>query len=73
MMGANGASMDSSNRHLLLKHELYQSKKQLADAQNTYQFVKREKLRVEHEKNLLEIQVKQYEDLEQKRLGDGEH
>jgi len=34
--------------------------------------VKREKLRIEHEKNLLEIQMKQLEDLHQKRLADDE-
>lgn len=63
---ALGASYDS-NKNILLKHELYQTKRQLADAQNSLQFLKREKLRVEHEKNLLEIQVRQSEDHEMKR------
>lgn len=40
---------------MILKHELYQAKKQVADSQNSYQFVKRDKLRIEHEKNLIEI------------------
>jgi hypothetical protein len=69
-----GTSYDSSSHtrhHQLLKHELYQSKRQLADAQNSFQFLKREKLRVEHEKNLLEIQLRQAEEGEgRRRLGE---
>ena len=70
-LGHNTSSYDS-NRHLLLKHELYQTKRQLADAQNSYQFVKREKLRVEHEKNLIEIQLRQVEEAEAKRAQEEE-
>ncbi len=44
----------------------------MADAQNSYQFVKREKLRVEHEKNLIEIQLRQVEESESKRLQEDE-
>ena len=55
------------NGQMILKHELFQTKKQLADAQNSYQFLKREKLRVEHEKNLIEIQFKQVGEADQKR------
>jgi hypothetical protein len=63
----NNSSYDS-NRQMLMKHELYQAKRQLADAQNSYQFVKREKLRVEHEKNLLEIHLRQVEEAEGKKM-----
>ena len=55
------------NGQMILKHELFQTKKQLADAQNSYQFLKREKLRVEHEKNLIEIQFKQVGETDYKR------
>ncbi|CDW79107.1 UNKNOWN [Stylonychia lemnae] len=51
----------------ILKQELYQSKKQLVDAQNSYDFMKKEKLRIEHEKNLLDIQVKQLEEIHNNR------
>jgi len=71
-----GTSYDSSlhtRHHQLLKHELYQAKRQLADAQNSFQFLKREKLRVEHEKNVLEIQLRQVEEGEgRRRLGERE-
>jgi len=58
---------------MILKHELYQAKKQVADSQNSYQFVKRDKLRIEHEKNLIEIQLKRYEELEQRRQSDDDN
>ena len=67
-LAAHNNSSYDSNRQMLLKHELYQTKRQLADAQNSYQFVKREKLRVEHEKNLVEIQLRQVEEAEGKRM-----
>jgi hypothetical protein len=67
-LAAHNNSSYDSNRQMLMKHELYQTKRQLADAQNSYQFVKREKLRVEHEKNLLEIQLRQVEEAEGKKM-----
>ena len=44
----------------------------MLDAQNSYNFIKKEKLRVDHEKNLLEIQIKQYEDIYQNRNQESE-
>jgi hypothetical protein len=67
-LAAHNNSSYDSNRQMLMKHELYQAKRQLADAQNSYQFVKREKLRVEHEKNLLEIHLRQVEEAEGKKM-----
>jgi hypothetical protein len=49
------STLESSSQMMILKHELYQAKKQVADSQNSFQFVKRDKLRIEHEKNLIEI------------------
>jgi hypothetical protein len=63
-----GGAINNSSVQQLVKHELYLAKKQLVDAQNSYQFLKREKLRVEHEKNLLEIQMRQIEEAQKYRL-----
>ena len=43
----------------IMKQELLSTKRQLKDAQSSNQFIKKEKLRVEHEKNLLEIEAAQ--------------
>jgi hypothetical protein len=56
--GATNTTSYDSNRHLLCKHELYQAKRQLADALNSYEFIKNQKKRLEHEKNVMEIQMR---------------
>ncbi len=61
-VGGNPGTSYDSRHGILLKHELYQTKRQLADAQNSYQFIKREKMRIEHEKRLIEIQMQQMEE-----------
>ncbi len=43
----------------IMKAELIQARKQALDAKSSYNFMRKEKLRVEHEKNLLDIQLKQ--------------
>eukprot|EP00347_Sterkiella_histriomuscorum_P007219 403349805 len=60
----------NANSNQILKLELYQTKKQLIDAQNSYDFMKKEKLRIEHEKNLLDIQLKQMDDIHQNHAND---
>ena len=43
----------------ILKQELLSCKRQLKDQQSSNQFLKKEKFKVEHEKNLLQIQTTQ--------------
>ena len=42
----------------ILKNELLMTKKQLNDARSTHVFLKKEKLKAEHERNMADIQVK---------------
>ena len=58
-LGHNASSIEDSS--VIMRHEVYQLKKQLADSQSSYNFMKKEKMRVEHEKNLLDIQLKQFQ------------
>ena len=41
----------------ILKQELLSCKRQLKDQQSSNQFLKKEKLKVEHQKNMLEIKI----------------
>lgn len=46
----------------MLRSELILCKKHINDIKSTNVFLKKEKLRAEHEKNLCEIKIKQLED-----------
>ena len=52
----------------ILKQELLSTKRQLKDAQSSNQFLKKEKLKIEHDKNMLEIQVAQEKEKTDEKL-----
>lgn len=46
----------------MLRQELLLTKKQVQDMRSTNLFLKKEKLKAEHERNLIEIRLKQVEE-----------
>ena len=47
----------------ILKQELLSAKRQISDQQSSNQFLKKENLKVEHEKNMLQIQISQKQEI----------
>ena len=67
LLGATYDSISNNQSYNLLKNELYQAKRQLADAIKTAHNAKKEKMRVQYEKNLLEIQLGKVEEVTMQR------
>lgn len=57
--GTNNSTVQNPIIVEILKQELISTKRQLKDQQASNQFLKKEKFKVEHEKNLIQIQLNQ--------------